>query len=257
VNSKLSLTAPDRPLRISPVPHLDQRRFRESYERHLARLLKTGETAAVAGLWDHFAPLVRGLLQRALGPVEDVEAALHDVFVRVHRQRHRLPDPARLRRFVVGVAVDRLRVRLRGRRWARLVARLLGRRSWTDHQLADGGPVTANRLVLARLYQALDRLNALERITFALHYFEGLDAAECALLTRSSTAALDRRLRAARRKLGAAGLAPALDEPLTETDLHRLGRLARAASSRPLSPGTARATRTLYLRQIAGTAEQR
>ena len=68
---KLSLAASaQRPLRITPLPDPDRHQYRTTYERHLGLLLINDEPAAPAGLWDHFSPMVRGLLSRTLGPAE-------------------------------------------------------------------------------------------------------------------------------------------------------------------------------------------
>jgi hypothetical protein len=88
VKSKLSLAASaERPLRITPRPDPDRHQYRTGYERHLGVLLINDEPAAPAGLWDHFSPMVRGLLFRTLGPAEDIEAPIEDIFFRVHRRR--------------------------------------------------------------------------------------------------------------------------------------------------------------------------
>jgi RNA polymerase sigma-70 factor, ECF subfamily len=244
VKSKLSLAATaGRPLRITPFPDPDRHQYRTSYECHLGQLLIDDEPAAPAGLWDHFSPMVRGLLSRALGPAEDIEAPVEDIFVRVHRRRGLLADPERVRQFILGSVIDELRSQLRRRRWRRTFARLLGLRSPDDHGRIDGGPVTVHRLALAELYEALETLAAPERLAFALHAFEGLDLPEAAALTRMSVPGFTRHLRAARRRLGAAGL----------VDLDILARLARAASSRPLPASTGRATRRRVLDRIART----
>ena len=244
MKSKLSLAASaERPLRITSLPDADRHHYRTSYERHLGLLLINDEPAAAAGLWDHFSPMVRGLLFRTLGPAEDIEAPIEDIFFRVHRRRGRLAEPERVRQFILRSAIDQLRSRLRSRRWRRTFARLLGLRSPDDHGRIDGGPVTVHRLALAELYDALESLAAPERLAFALQAFEGLDLAQAAALTGMSLPSFQRHLRAARRRLGAAGL----------VDLDILARLARAASSRPLPVSTGRATRRRLLDRIART----
>jgi RNA polymerase sigma-70 factor (ECF subfamily) len=239
---KLSLAASaQRPLRITPLPDPDRQQYRTSYERHLGLLLINDEPAAPAGLWDHFSPMVRGLLSRTLGPTEDIEAPVEDIFLRVHRRRGQLAEPERVRQFILSSVIDRLRAQLRTRRWRRTFARLLGSWPQADHGRIDGGPVTVHRLALAELYQALETLAAPQRLAFALHAFEGLALADAAALTGMSVPAFERHLRAARRRLGAAGL----------VDLDVLARLARAASSRPPPTSIGRATRRRLLDRIA------
>jgi RNA polymerase sigma-70 factor (ECF subfamily) len=184
--------------------------------------------------------MVRGLLSRTLGPSEDIEAAVVDIFFRAHQRRRRLAEAKHLRLFIVTATIDWLRWQLRLRRWRRALDRLLGSAPRTSHPHIDGGPVTVHRVALAELYGALDTLTAGQRLAFTLHFFEGLVPAESAAFTRSSVAAFERRLLAAGQKLGG-----------SDDDLHRLARLARAASSRPLPTSTGRATRRRFLDRVA------
>jgi RNA polymerase sigma-70 factor, ECF subfamily len=181
------------PPRLRPAPGDEEQ---AAYERAIGVGLKRGETRAAAALWDHFAPLVRGLLLRALGPDEDVEDALQDVFLRVFHKGRALRDPALLRGYVVAVTIHHIRSQFRRRRVRRAFAELtaLGRRS---EPAIDPGPGLAVRA----LYRALDRLPTDERLAFSLRFFEGAEIAEAAALLETSPATFKRRLAAAKQRL--------------------------------------------------------
>jgi RNA polymerase sigma factor (sigma-70 family) len=173
---------------------------RLAHEVALAQALLRGDRAAGAALWDHFAPLVRGLLARALGPDEGVEDALQEIFLRVFHKSKTLRDPSRLRSFVVAVSVHFIRSELRKRRLRRAIMLPLGRNTAPAAETSTAA-VAAPRLALAALYRALDELTVGERLAFTLRFFEGARLEEGAALSGMSLATFKRRLVAAKRAL--------------------------------------------------------
>ncbi len=192
------------PVDRAPVRDGPQPDGRPEHELRLARALLRGERAAGAALWDHFSPLVRGLLGRAFGPEEGTEDALQEVFLRVFHKGKTLRDPACLRSFVVAVTVHFIRSELRKRRLRRAIMRPLGRRSAPIETTA---PVAGPRLAVAALYRALDDLPVDERIAFTLRFFEGASLEDAAVLSGMSLATFKRRLAAAKHTLWARALA--------------------------------------------------
>src|SRR5580700_1871857 len=85
----------------------------------LVARIRANEPDAAGRMWDRYAPLVRRILRRMLGPV-DVEDGVQDAFLRLFRDLRSLRDPASLRSFLIGitlhVAKSELR-RRRARRW--------------------------------------------------------------------------------------------------------------------------------------------
>jgi len=159
----------------------------------IARALIAGDEAAATLVWQRYAPLVRGILRRSLGPYEDVEDPVQDVFLGFFRQIGGLRDPGALRSFLIGiamhVAVSALR-RRRVRRWLRLTATGM----LPDVPAgADEGDGRA-RDAMARLYAILDRLDDVGRLTFVLRYIEGLELTEVAEALGVSLATAKRRL---------------------------------------------------------------
>jgi RNA polymerase sigma-70 factor (ECF subfamily) len=184
--------------RLRPAPESAERAL---FELDLARTWLGGEQAAAAALWRHFAPAVRGMLVRALGPGADMEDALQEIFLRVFAKGRTLRDPARLRSFVVAIAVHYIRSEFRKRRLRRLVR--LSREGDLPEPHGAATPQPAAHMALRNLYRALDRLPARERLAFTLRFFEGAELAEGAALMATSVATFKRSLSAAKARLWA------------------------------------------------------
>ena len=159
----------------------------------LARAVAAGDETAATLVWDRHAPLVQRVLRRALGPYEDVEDLVQDVFLGFFRQVGELRDPGALRSFLIGiamhVAVSALR-RRRVRRWLRLTD--TGVLPDVSSDEGEGGAQA--REAMRRLYAILDRLDDAGRLTFVLRHIEGLELNEVAEALGVSLATAKRRL---------------------------------------------------------------
>jgi RNA polymerase sigma-70 factor (ECF subfamily) len=191
----LARTPLSRKVALRPAPGADEQ---EAREREIGVALQRGEGHAAAALWDHFAPLVRGLLARALGPDEEVEDAMQEVFLRVFHRGRRLRDPALLRSYVVAITVHLIRSQFRRRRVRRAFAQLM-RSGHAPAVVATVDP--APGLALRALYRALEQLPSSERLAFSLRFFEGAEINEAAALLSTSPATFKRRLAAAKQRL--------------------------------------------------------
>ncbi len=141
--------------RIVPLP------TRTRGEAALIQAAATGDGRAARLLWDRHSPALRCSLRQLLGADADVEEALHEVFLLVLRRIDHLRDPASLRIFLNGIAVEVATPRLRRERLGRFLRR------------RPRGAVAQHRALLAEL-------PAPERIAFVLHYLEGLQPTEIA-----------------------------------------------------------------------------
>jgi RNA polymerase sigma-70 factor (ECF subfamily) len=157
--------------------------------------LLRGEREAAGELWNHFSPLVRALLMRAVGPEPDIEDAMQEIFLRVFHKGRSLRDPALLRSYVVAVTVHYIRSEFRKR--ARRTIRLQNGSRGPSNSLAHPGAPLAVRA----LYRALERLPTEERLAFVLRFFEAADIVEGAALAHVSVATFKRRLLAAKKRL--------------------------------------------------------
>jgi RNA polymerase sigma-70 factor (ECF subfamily) len=181
--------------RLRPAPGGEEQGARE---RAIGVGLQRGDATAASALWDHFAPLVRGLLVRAMGPDHEVEDAMQEVFLRVFHKGRTLRTPDLLRSYVVAITIHLIRSQFRRRRVRRTFAELI-LRSQRDNASAvvDPAPVLAVRA----LYRALDRLPTEERLAFSLRFFEGTEIVEAATLLGTSAATFKRRLLRAKQRL--------------------------------------------------------
>jgi RNA polymerase sigma-70 factor (ECF subfamily) len=157
----------------------------------LARAAAAGDPRAVGVLWDRFSPLVRRMLRRTLGPTAEVDALLHEVFLRVVEKLASLSEPTQLRPLVVSVTVRTLSSELKRQR-VRRIFRLPSR--WVSADATDSAHGDAAVGALSALYRILDGLDAHARLAFTLRHFEGLQMAELASAMDASLASAKRRL---------------------------------------------------------------
>jgi RNA polymerase sigma-70 factor (ECF subfamily) len=150
------------------------------------------QPGAAGRMWDRYAPLVRRILRRMLGPV-DVEDGVQDAFLRLFRDLVTLRDPSALRSFLIGitlhVAKSELR-RRRAKRWLRLS---------DDGVLAEPDALPEEeqheqRAAIQRLYEVLDRVSDGRRTVFVLRFVEGLELAELSAVLDCSLATTKRRV---------------------------------------------------------------
>jgi RNA polymerase sigma-70 factor (ECF subfamily) len=149
-----------------------------------AQLAQPDDTALVAALaareewaarttWSRYAPMVYGLLDRALGSAGESEDLAQEVFLRVFAAIKTLRDPMALRSFIYSTAIRMLRWHLRTKRIRRLLT------------LSDSGMVP-------------DRPSP-----FTLRHIEGLRLEEVATATGTSLATVKRRVRRASKRVAA------------------------------------------------------
>jgi RNA polymerase sigma-70 factor (ECF subfamily) len=183
---------------------------------------RRGEEWAAAGLWDRYAPLVRRVLFRALGPGQEIEDLVQETFLRLYRKLPELREVEACRGFVLTIATRVLQGELRSR-WLR---RWLGLSSDGNvpEQEAESADLEA-RDALHRFYVLLNRLGPKQRTAFVLRHIEGLELTEVAAAIGVSLATLKRWLPRITRRLHA----QAASDPLLRGYLadHGLERGAR------------------------------
>jgi len=161
-----------------------------------ALMVRSPEASRVA--WARFAPLVRRILVRSLGPERDVEDAVQDVFLCVFDKAPTLRNPAALRAFIVSVTLRTLRYEIR-RRKLRSWLRLDGHAETPD--LRSVQLDTDSREALVRFYEILNRINVRDRTAFALHFIEGMDVPEVAQALDVSVPTIRRCLTRSRERI--------------------------------------------------------
>jgi RNA polymerase sigma-70 factor (ECF subfamily) len=206
-----------------------QRGPAESPRRHLQLVGKDADPARIdvelvsafvreypgapAAIWDRYYPFVRQVLSRAMGPGEDPDDLVQEVFLRLYRKLPSLRDPSALRAFVLSIATRVVQSELRAR-WLRRWLRPF-RDGEAPDLPADERDLEA-REALARFYRLLDRLSAPHRTAFVLRHVEGLELTEVAAALGVSLATIKRWLpRISRRVLSQAEGDPLLAAYLT------------------------------------------
>ena len=144
----------------------------------LVRAIATGDTRALAVLYDRHAPLMLALSRRIVIGKPEAEDIVHDVFVEAWR---RAADYDETRGSVKAWLLLRTRSRAIDFRKSAGVARIVptGDGDWLA-ALADPRADDSEAPDRARLRQLLSALNAEQREVLLLGYFEGLSSSEIA-----------------------------------------------------------------------------
>ncbi|HET6146668.1 MAG TPA: sigma-70 family RNA polymerase sigma factor [Polyangia bacterium] len=160
-------------------------------DAELARALTGGQPWAAAATWNRFAPVVYGIVRRALGSQSDAEDVTQEVFFHLFARVGTLRDPASFRSFVVSFALRIVKWELRRRR-ARRWLMLSPSNLLPDAPGLDSDP--ESREVLRRFYVVLDQLAARDRLVFALRYLESMTLEEIAVALDISLSTVKRNL---------------------------------------------------------------
>jgi RNA polymerase sigma-70 factor (ECF subfamily) len=160
-------------------------------DAELARALMAGQDWAAGATWNRFAPVVYGIVHRALGSQNDAEDVTQEVFFHLFARVGTLRDPGSFRSFVVSFALRIVKWELRRRR-ARRWLLLSPSNLLPDAPALDSDP--ESREVLRRFYAVLDQLAARDRLVFALRYLESMTLEEIAAALAISLSTVKRNL---------------------------------------------------------------
>ena len=164
-------------------------------ERHLKASSVLAEVPAgaptMASIVAHYSRYVATIGFRILGRGSDLDDLLQDVFLEAHRNLHSLKDWDALRPWLATVTVRAAQRMLRRRRLARIFLPLLAEPAFDPVDPS----ASADELVLhQRLYRALDRLPANQRIAWTLQVIQGESLQRIAEIFGCSLAAVKRRI---------------------------------------------------------------
>jgi len=164
-----------------------------------------GDDAAFEALVVRWQGRVAGLVRHFFRQPQDVEEVAQEVFIKVHRALGGYRGEAPFEHWLLRVATNACRDRLRERR--RRPEEVLSQvtedaQRWLDAAL-EGAALEAARTESARVLAAdlLDALPAKDRIVLVLMDLEGLSSAEVAARTGSTRGAVKVRALRARRAL--------------------------------------------------------
>jgi RNA polymerase sigma-70 factor, ECF subfamily len=166
-------------------------------------MLRDGDPAAPALLFDRHAAHVERVLRRVLGTIEHADL-VSEVFLRAIHRADRLNDVEQgdaLIRWLTRIAVFTARERLRSERRRRWLIPFSSLQSGTtfagDHgNFAAPSPLEEleAREGLRRLFALLDKFPVDERVPFTLHYLEDMDVLDVARACGVSLSTCKRRL---------------------------------------------------------------
>lgn len=140
---------------------------------------------AITALYQRHAAYVARVVHRILGRDSELDDIVQETFVEGLRQLPTLQDPAKLRSFLVTIAVRRIHARFTWRRRMREIAAQL------FHTSARASDPAGDERVRA-LYEVLDRQPANHRVAWVLHRIEAHTLPEVAEQTGASLATVKR-----------------------------------------------------------------
>ena len=181
----------------------------------LVLALRAGHSDAGTQLFDRYAPHVRRVLVRVMGPDSEILDLVHDVFVTALESVHRLIDPKALRAWLTQIAVFTARARIRRRVRGR-VLRFLPFSELPEPELPPAD--FEGSQAMQAVYRVLGSLDTDQRIAFALRFVAGMELTEVAATCGVSLATIKRRLTRAQVSFSsAAQREPALSDWLARS----------------------------------------
>jgi RNA polymerase sigma-70 factor (ECF subfamily) len=184
------------------------------HDLELARRAASGERPAQRELFLAQRTSVHRALYRILGANRELEDLVQDAFIAIFRALPSFRGDSTLSRWCQTITVRVAYLEIARRQPAAIELSLV------EETVAGGIDVRRHvyvRDAARRLYAALDRIEAKQRIAFALAVIDGRSLAEVAALTESSVFAAKTRVWRARRELlRRAGKDPVLSSYLEE-----------------------------------------
>ena len=165
----------------------------------LAQRAADGDRGAQRELFHHLKNAVHHTLFRILGANRDIEDLIQDAFLEIFRALPSFRGDSSLARWSQTIATRTAYLAIERRKPPAVDLDVV------ENEIVDRDP-DAHRVALAkqaakRLYAALDKIDAKQRVAFALAVIDGLSLAEVAQLTESSVVATKTRVWRARREL--------------------------------------------------------
>jgi RNA polymerase sigma-70 factor (ECF subfamily) len=168
------------------------------HDLELARRAASGDRGAQRELFVEQRANVHRALFRILGSNREIEDMLQDAFIEIFRALHSFRGDSTLGRWCQTIAIRVAYLAISRRRPPAVELALVEETVASETDVRRHVQV---REATRRLYAALDRIEAKQRIAFALAAIDGKSLAEVAELTHSSVFAVKTRVWRARREL--------------------------------------------------------
>jgi RNA polymerase sigma-70 factor (ECF subfamily) len=150
-------------------------------------------------LYRRYAPYVAAIAGRILGRDHELDDLVQDAFVNALRGLEGLREPAAVRGWLAKITVRLATRRLRQLRLRRALH--LARDVGDDEPIHAPGASDEQRALIARVYRALDRLPAAERVAWVLRHVQGEPLQRIPELCDCSLSTAQRRLARAQAAL--------------------------------------------------------
>jgi RNA polymerase sigma-70 factor (ECF subfamily) len=176
----------------------------DEHDAELLRATARGDESAFASIYDHYSPILFGLLLRILRSRSEAEDVLQEVFLQVWQQARSF-DAARGRAFTWLVtlarsrAIDRLRAVDSRERAAQRSAEDAPPARQQDAEWADDAAIRAQRAEAVQ--GALAELPEEQRQVLVLAYLEGMSQSEIAAAKNQPLGTVKTRTRSGLKKL--------------------------------------------------------
>jgi RNA polymerase sigma-70 factor (ECF subfamily) len=155
--------------------------------------------AAVEDAFRRYAPLVASLGLRITALRDEIDDFVQEVFLRATRGIGALRHQGATKAWLVSITINVARQRLRVRKLRKMVGLAPNE---SDHEdLVDPALSPEDRLLLTRMYRALDALPVNQRLAWSLRHIEGERLETVALLCGCSLATAKRRIVAAQKAI--------------------------------------------------------
>lgn len=141
---------------------------------------------------------VAGVAIRLLGRDDEVDDLVQDVFLEAGKRLDSIRDTAALRGWLATITV---RLAVRKLRWRRLRSVFWSADDVDYESIASEAASAEERLLLARVYRALESLSAEERVAWSLRFLERRQLNDIAVAMSLSVATVKRRIDSAQRVL--------------------------------------------------------
>jgi RNA polymerase sigma-70 factor, ECF subfamily len=150
-------------------------------------------------LYRRYAPYVAAIAARILGHDHELDDLVQDAFVNALRGLRGLREPAAIKGWLAKITVRLATRRLRQLRLRRALH--LTREVSDDEAIHAPGASEEQRALIARVYRALDRLPAAERVAWVLRHVQGEPLQRIPELCDCSLSTAQRRLARAQAAL--------------------------------------------------------
>lgn len=168
-------------------------------DEEILRGMRAGEAWAAAALLDRYGPLVERIVRRVMGHDPDLEDLVQDAFAAILSSIDQVRDDKALKGWIASVAAHTAHRTIRRRKLTRWIF------FWDKGEPPEPAREMdmSGREALRRMYSALDKLPAAERVAFALRVIDEMPLEDVASACGVSLATIKRRLARAEQQFTA------------------------------------------------------